>query len=62
MGTAFWLLGIVYTLEDFGSSGEKPSHPELLDYLAMRFQEGYNWSVKSILREIVLSYAFQQSF
>ncbi len=53
--------GIVYTLEDFGSSGEKPSHPDLLDYLAMRFQEDYNWSVKSILREIVLSYAFQQS-
>jgi len=53
--------GIVYTLEDFGSSGEKPSHPELLDYLAIRFQEDYNWSVKSILREIVLSYVFQQS-
>lgn len=53
--------GIVYTLEDFGSSGEKPSHPELLDYLAVRFQADYNWSVKSILREIVLSYAYQQS-
>ena len=53
--------GIVYTLEDFGSSGEKPSHPTLLDYLATRFQEDYNWSLKSILREVVLSYAFQQS-
>ena len=53
--------GIVYTLEDFGSSGEKPSHPTLLDYLATRFQKDYNWSLKSILREVVLSYAFQQS-
>lgn len=53
--------GIVYTLEDFGSSGEKPTHPELLDYLAIRFQKDYGWSVKSILREIVLSYAYQQS-
>ena len=53
--------GIVYTLEDFGSSGEKPYHPALLDYLATRFQEDYDWSIKAMLREIVLSYAFQQS-
>ncbi|MBC9868212.1 MAG: DUF1553 domain-containing protein [Opitutae bacterium] len=54
-------VGIVFTLEDFGSSGEKPTHPELLDYLAVRFQKDYDWSVKAILREIVLSYAFQQA-
>jgi len=54
-------VGIVPTLEDFGSSGAKPTHPELLDYLAIRFQESYQWSVKSIIREIVLSHAFAQS-
>ena len=54
-------VGIVPTLEDFGSSGDKPTHPELLDYLATRFQHDYDWSVKAILREIVLSHTFQQS-
>lgn len=53
--------GIVATLEDFGSSGEKPSHPELLDYLALRFQDDYSWSTKAILREIVLSSTYRQS-
>lgn len=53
--------GIVATLEDFGSSGEKPSHPALLDYLALRFQDNYQWSMKSILREMVLSSTYQQS-
>ncbi len=54
-------IGIVPTLEDFGSSGEKPTHPELLDYLATRFQKDHAWSVKAILREIVLSHAYRQS-
>jgi len=54
-------IGIVPTLEDFGSSGEKPTHPELLDYLAVRFQKDHVWSIKSMLREIVLSHAFRQS-
>ncbi|MEM7698014.1 MAG: PSD1 and planctomycete cytochrome C domain-containing protein [Verrucomicrobiota bacterium] len=53
--------GIVTTLEDFGSSGEKPSHPELLDYLALRFAEDYDWSIKAILREIMLSETYWQS-
>ncbi|MEC5128142.1 PSD1 and planctomycete cytochrome C domain-containing protein [Verrucomicrobiales bacterium BCK34] len=53
--------GIVATLEDFGSSGEDPSHPELLDYLALRFQNDYAWSMKSIIREIVSSATYQQS-
>ena len=48
------------TLEDFGSSGEAPTHPELLDYLAIRFQEDHGWSTKGILREIVVSHAYQQ--
>lgn len=54
-------VGIVPTLEDFGSSGDKPTHPELLDYLALRFQRDYDWSTKSILKELVLSHAFLQS-
>ncbi len=54
-------VGIVPTLEDFGSSGEKPTHPELLDYLAVRFQKEHAWSVKAILREMALSYAYRQS-
>ena len=53
--------GIVETLEDFGSSGEKPSHPELLDYLAIQFQSEYAWSQKSLLREILLTKTYRQS-
>jgi hypothetical protein len=51
--------GIVTTLEDLGKQGTLPSHPELLDYLAVRFKEtGY--STKQILREMVLSETYQQ--
>ncbi len=61
----FWAqlfgIGIVATEEDFGSSGEAPSHPELLDYLATRFQNDYSWSTKKILREMVLSRTYRQS-
>ncbi len=61
----FWAqlfgLGIVETLEDFGSQGAKPSHPELLDWLAWRFMHDHHWSVKSLLREIVLSSTYRQS-
>ena len=53
--------GLAATLEDFGSSGEKPSHPELLDYLAVRFQDDHAWSMKSIIREIISSATYQQS-
>ncbi len=53
--------GIVETLEDFGSSGIPPTHPKLLDYLALQFQETYGWSQKKLLREIVLSSTYQLS-
>ncbi len=52
--------GLVRTLSDFGLRGEPPTHPELLDYLAIRFMEG-GWSVKNLQRQIVLSRAYQQS-
>ncbi len=61
----FWArlfgVGIVETEEDFGSSGERPSHPALLDHLATKFQGELNWSVKQLLREIVLSRTYRQS-
>ena len=57
-----WLFGsgIVRTVENLGTTGEKPSHPELLDYLAVRFAEE-GWSLKRLVREIVLSRTWQLS-
>ena len=52
--------GIVETVEDFGSTGLPPSHQELLDALALRFQGELGWSLKALLREIVLSAAYRQ--
>jgi hypothetical protein len=51
-------MGIVSTVDNFGSMGEKPSHPELLDYLAVRFMED-GWSVKKMIRMITLSRVYQ---
>jgi hypothetical protein len=50
--------GLVDTPDNFGATGSPPSHPELLDHLAIRFRDG-GWSIKSIIREIVLSRAYQ---
>jgi hypothetical protein len=52
--------GIVATLEDFGSVGEAPSHPELLDWLALRFERDLKWNMKALLREIVTSATYRQ--
>lgn len=54
-------MGLVMTEEDFGIAGERPSHPELLDDLAYRFQTEMNWSVKRLLREILTSATYRQS-
>lgn len=52
--------GIVSTVDNFGTTGDKPSHPELLDYLAKQFvDEG--WSVKKLIRSIVLSHTYRLS-
>jgi len=50
--------GIVRTPDDFGVYGERPSHPELLDHLARRFV-GSGWSIKQMIRTIVLSRTYQ---
>jgi len=52
--------GIVSTVADFGRAGQKPTHPELLDYLATDFVQG-GWSVKKLHREILLSSVYRQS-
>ncbi len=52
--------GLVGTVDNFGRLGDQPTHPELLDYLAQRFIQEH-WSVKSLLRELLLTDAFQRS-
>lgn len=52
--------GIVSTLEDFGTQGEPPSHPELLDYLANTFRSG-GWNMKGLMREVLVSQTYRQS-
>jgi hypothetical protein len=52
--------GIVETVDNFGVMGTRPSHPELLDYLAVRFRDA-GWSVKRLVRSILLSRVYQLS-
>jgi uncharacterized protein YeaO (DUF488 family)/mono/diheme cytochrome c family protein len=52
--------GIVRTPDNFGKMGERPTHPELLDYLSSRFLEN-GWSIKSMHKLILLSNAYQMS-
>ena len=53
-------VGLVKTAEEFGSQGERPSHPELLDWLAVEFVES-GWNVKHVLKLIVTSATYRQS-
>lgn len=70
----FWQMlfgaGLVKTTEDFGAQGEAPSHPELLDWLAVEFRDGETerrrdgetaWDVKALLKTIVMSATYRQS-
>ena len=52
--------GIVETLEDMGSQGATPTHRELLDYLSYQLMHEYKWSLKKLLKEIVLSATYRQ--
>lgn len=53
--------GLVVTSEDFGTLGDKPTHPELLDWLANSFSKEWNWSIKELLKTIVSSDTYKQS-
>ncbi|HTS61641.1 MAG TPA: DUF1553 domain-containing protein [Candidatus Acidoferrales bacterium] len=55
-----WGTGLVKTVEDFGSQGEWPLHPELLDWLAVEFMDS-GWDVKHILKTMVSSATYRQS-
>jgi hypothetical protein len=62
MANRVWLhlfgRGLVATPDNFGAAGQKPTHPELLDYLAVSFMDD-GWSVKKLIRRVVLSRAYQ---
>lgn len=64
MANRFWLQffgrGLVKTQEDFGNQGEMPTHPELLDWLAVQFRKD-GWDTKKFIRRIVTSAAYRQS-
>ncbi|MFO1483704.1 MAG: PSD1 and planctomycete cytochrome C domain-containing protein [Verrucomicrobiaceae bacterium] len=56
----FFGTGLVKTSNDFGSQGEPPSHPELLDWLAVTFRES-GWDMKAFVRMIVTSHTYRQT-
>lgn len=55
-------IGLVETEEDFGSQGMPPSHPKLLDWLAAEYRDDGKWSLKSLIKTIVMSATYQQAY
>jgi hypothetical protein len=52
--------GLAETLEDLGTQGIQPTHKELLDYLSYKLMNDYQWSIKKLLKEIVMSATYKQ--
>jgi hypothetical protein len=52
--------GLVETLEDFGTQGATPTHQELLDWMALRFMNDHQWSMKKLIKDIVMSATYRQ--
>ncbi|WP_027077657.1 PSD1 and planctomycete cytochrome C domain-containing protein [Maribacter antarcticus] len=52
--------GLVSTIEDMGSQSDAPTHPALLDWLALRFMNKHDWSMKALIKDIVLSGTYRQ--
>ena len=57
----FFGRGLVATPEDFGNQGARPTHPELLDWLAVTFREDDQWDIKKFIKRVVLSATYRQS-
>ncbi|MBK8566333.1 MAG: DUF1553 domain-containing protein [Saprospiraceae bacterium] len=53
--------GLAETLEDLGSQGIPPTHPELLDWLSYQFMHDYEWSMKQLLKTLVMSATYRQN-
>ncbi len=53
--------GLVPTMEEFGTQGDKPTHPILLDYLAVKLQRDYDWSLKRLIKMVVMSATYRQA-
>ena len=53
--------GLVESMEEFGSQGFTPTHPELLDWLAVEFMEQHQWSIKSLIKQLVTSATYRQA-
>jgi hypothetical protein len=52
---------LVHSTDNFGALGDEPTHPELLDFLALQFMNDEKWSVKKLVRSIVMSRVYQMS-
>ncbi|MGB6154144.1 MAG: PSD1 and planctomycete cytochrome C domain-containing protein [Pricia sp.] len=53
--------GIVASVEDMGTQSDPPSHPELLDWLSLRFMHEHDWNIKALIKDIVMSGTYRQS-